>query len=75
MTAIVMILVTSKAAAKHELLSLGRFIEQKLMLSSNFSCAQIHNNHLSHFVLLLMSDLDDEQTGLRGGVVEQLSQT
>ncbi len=53
----------------------GRFVEQKLMLSSNFRCYQFHNNPFprigSHVVVLLKSDLDVRQTHLRGRFVEQ----
>ncbi len=47
----------------------GRYVEQKLMLSSNFRCDQIHNCHwydFGHTVVLLKSDLDVQQTHLRG---------
>jgi hypothetical protein len=69
-------LVTPKAGAKHELLLnkpasasglRGRFDEQKLVLSCSFRCDPFHNNlprFLSHFVVLLKSDLDVQQTYL-----------
>ncbi len=42
----------------------GRFVEQKLTLSSSFRCDQIHNRFWSHFVVL---DLDVQQTHLSAG--------
>jgi hypothetical protein len=53
---IVMYLVTPKAAAKQELSfnklaseAWGRFVEQKLTLSSSFMCDQIYNCHRYDF--------------------------
>ncbi len=47
----------------------GRFVDQKLVLSYNFRCDQIHD--VTHFVVLLRSDLDVQQTHLRGWFVEK----
>ncbi len=46
----------------------GRFVEQKLMLSSSPRCDQIYKNDrydLGHTVVLLKTDLDVQQTHLR----------
>jgi hypothetical protein len=46
----------------------GRFVEQMLMLSSNFRCDQIYKYerlNFGHTVVLLRSDLDVQQTHLR----------
>jgi hypothetical protein len=49
--------------------SRGRFVEQRLMLSSNFMCDPIYKNERydfgPHFVVLLKSDLGVQQTHLR----------
>ncbi len=34
------------------------FVERKLMLSSSFRCDKIHAMSVSHFIVLLKSDLD-----------------
>jgi len=40
----------------------GPFVEQKLALIYSFRCNYIRNIHRSHFVVLLKSDLDVQQT-------------
>jgi hypothetical protein len=43
------------------------FAAQKLILSSSFRCDKIYkcDSNESHFVMLLMFDIDVQQTGLR----------
>ncbi len=58
---IIMIWVTPKAAAKHEVLFNKLASGHKQEVIFNFRCDQIHNHHIyeiwSHFVVLLKYDL------------------
>ncbi len=71
-------LVTPKVRAKHDLLfnklaSTFRF--QGLFSKHSFFVVTYKWPKKLEFVVPLKSDLDDQQTGLRGGFVEHLSAT
>jgi hypothetical protein len=54
----------------------GRFVEQKLVLNSNFRCDQIHAFNwydFGHTFVLLKSNLGVQQTQLWGPFDEQIS--
>ncbi len=67
-----MYLVTLQAGAKRELFNIP-----EAGLLNEMSCLTPMTEILfwSHFVVLLKSDLDVQQTKLRGGFVEHLSRT